>query len=78
MDDAAGGTAFGPPASANPFPHLGHVTCDPGGSPGDFIVPWQCGQAIFGGLAVDIDEWFPAIDSNVIRGGLLSIAVRAG
>ena len=50
-----GGLAACGPPSTNDWPHLGQLTFDPAGSPGDFIVPWQCGQAIFGsGLAVDM------------------------
>jgi hypothetical protein len=50
------GGGCGAPPSTNGLPHFGQFTFDPAGNPGDFIVPWQCGQAIFGSeLAVDMN-----------------------
>jgi hypothetical protein len=47
------------PPSTNAWPHFGQFTFDPAARPADFIVPWQCGQAIFGDeLAVDMNARF--------------------
>ncbi len=58
--EGGGGDGWGTPPSTNAFPHFGQFTFEPAAKPADFIVPWQCGQAIFAGeLAVDMDERFP-------------------
>lgn len=51
----ADGRGLLPSPSLNAWPHLGHVTCEPAGSPGDLICPWQCGQEIrLGDVGVDM------------------------
>src|SRR3979409_785858 len=46
----AGGVAGAPPGSGNPFPHFGQLHSEPGASGGAFMLPWQCGHVIRGGV----------------------------
>jgi hypothetical protein len=45
-----GALADVPPGRGNPLPHFGQLHIEPGASGGAFMLPWQCGHVMRGGV----------------------------